>query len=188
MRRHTTGYHCRRDFPHFAGLDVAELAKFRRALAADCAAHQCINSRLPVGRFRAMIVQQVSPGESNSHMNKSSQSTVREADTARTPAFVMDGAGKVVQWTQEAEEIFGWPSGEAVGRKLSELIIPERNRAAHEAGLSHFMSAGGRGALLNRKLNLVMRHRDGREFTLAITIGSQKSADARIFPTYFERD
>ncbi|HVA80181.1 MAG TPA: PAS domain-containing protein [Candidatus Binataceae bacterium] len=120
-------------------------------------------------------------------MNNCSDSSAGNANAARTPAFVMDGAGIVVQWNSEAEAMFGWLRNEAVGRRLSELIIPERNRAVHEAGLKHFMSAKGRGALLNRKLDLVMLHRDGREFSLGITIGSEETADIRRFPTYIER-
>jgi PAS domain S-box-containing protein len=100
----------------------------------------------------------------------------------------MDGAGIVVDWSAAAQERFGWSRDEAIGRKLSELIIPERHRAAHEAGLRHFMSSKGPGALLDRKLDLVMLHRDGREFPLAITIGSEGTGSAHRFPTYIEQD
>lgn len=101
---------------------------------------------------------------------------------------MMDGAGIVVDWSSEAEQRFGWSRSEAVGRKLSELIIPERHRIAHEAGLKHFMLSKGPGALLDRKLELVMLHRDGREFPLALTIGSEEDGGARLFPTYIEPD
>lgn len=101
---------------------------------------------------------------------------------------MMDGAGIVVDWSSEAEQQFGWTRSEAIGRKLSELIIPERHRTAHEAGLKHFMLSKGRGALLDRKLDLVMLHRDGREFPLAITIGSEENGSTRLFPTYIERE
>ncbi|MHB8382300.1 MAG: PAS domain-containing protein [Candidatus Binataceae bacterium] len=121
-------------------------------------------------------------------MNKSSESSPVTTSASHAPAFVMDGAGIVVEWSAAAQEQFGWSRAEAVGRKLSELIIPARNRIAHEAGLKHFMSAKGPGALLNRKLDLVMLHRDGREFPLAITIGSVETSDAHVFPTYIESD
>lgn len=123
-------------------------------------------------------------------MNKNSESAAHTtaSSSSREPAFVMDGDGIVVQWSSVAEDLFGWTREEAVGRKLSELIIPERNRAVHEAGLKRFMSSKGSGALLNRKLDLTMLHRDGREFPLAITISSKETADARTFPTYVERE
>jgi two-component system cell cycle sensor histidine kinase/response regulator CckA len=121
-------------------------------------------------------------------MNKNSESAQRATTTSRAPALAMDGAGIVVDWSTEAEQQFGWSRHEAIGRKLSELIIPERHRAVHEAGLKHFMTSKGRGALLDRKLDLVMLHRDGREFPLSITIGSEESGDKHLFPTFIERE
>jgi PAS domain S-box-containing protein len=106
------------------------------------------------------------------------------ADTS-TPAFVMDGNGIVVEWGAQAEATFGWSRDQAVGRRLSELVIPERHRASHEAGLKRFLTAG-RGALLDRPLELAMLHRDGREFSLAIRIGSEKTPDGFRFPTYID--
>ena len=102
-------------------------------------------------------------------------------------AFVMDGAGKVIQWSTEAEKLFGWTAAEAIGRRLSELIIPERNRAAHEAGLSRFMQGGSQGTLLNRPLEITMLHRDGHEFDLSVRIDSQATPAGRCFPTYVTR-
>lgn len=103
------------------------------------------------------------------------------------PAFVMDGAGMVIQWSTHAEQLFGWTAAEAIGRRLSELIIPERNRAAHEAGLSRFMQGGSQGTLLNRPLDITMLHRDGHEFDLSVRIDSQATPAGRCFPAYVTR-
>ena len=94
--------------------------------------------------------------------------------------LVMDGAGMVAEWTPQAEEIFGWPREEAVGRKLSSRIIPERHRAAHEAGLKRFL-AGGSGALLDRTLEIVAIDRGGHEFNVEIRITAEKRGDGYRF-------
>jgi len=107
-----------------------------------------------------------------------------KVDRGEDPAFVMDGAGMVIRWSTKAEKLFGWTEGEAIGRRLSELIIPERNRASHEAGLKRFMQGGSEGALLNRPLDITMLHRDGREIALAVRIDSQATSKGRCFPTY----
>jgi PAS domain S-box-containing protein len=99
----------------------------------------------------------------------------------------MDGAGMVIQWSPQAEELFGWTDAEAIGRRLSELIIPERHRAAHEAGLSRFMQGGSQGTLLNRPLDITMLHRDGHEFDLTVRIDSQATPAGRRFPSYVTR-
>lgn len=107
----------------------------------------------------------------------------QSGNTASAPAFVMDSNGAVVEWSAQAEAAFGWRREEAVGRRLSELVIPERHRATHEAGLRRFVAAG-RGALLDRPLELEMLHRDGHEFTLAIRIGSERTSSGMRFPTW----
>ncbi|MBV8134092.1 MAG: PAS domain S-box protein [Deltaproteobacteria bacterium] len=109
------------------------------------------------------------------------------SDHGEDPAFVMDGAGMVIQWSPQAEKLFGWTDAEAIGSRLSELIIPERNRAAHEAGLRRFMQGGSQGALLNRPLDITMLHRDGHEFDLPVRIDSQATPTGPRFPAYVTR-
>ena len=105
-------------------------------------------------------------------------------DNSGSPAFVMDGDGMVSEWSPQAESLFGWSRTEALGRRLSELVIPERHRAAHEAGLKHFMQGGSKGAFLNRSLDITMIHRDGHEFDMSIRIGSETTPNGMRFPTY----
>ena len=108
-------------------------------------------------------------------------------DHGEDPAFVMDGEGMVIQWSTQAEKLFGWTDAEAIGRRLSELIIPARHRGAHEAGLRRFMQGGSQGTLLNRPLDITMLHRDGHEFELPVRIDSQATPAGRCFPAYVTR-
>ena len=63
-------------------------------------------------------------------------------DTALDAVIVMDSAGSIVNWNEVAYEAFGWTHAEAVGRLLSDLIIPHRFRDAHRRGLETFMRTG----------------------------------------------
>jgi two-component system cell cycle sensor histidine kinase/response regulator CckA len=98
----------------------------------------------------------------------------------------MDGDGLIVAWSPRAEARFGWSQPEAIGKKLSDLIIPARHRATHEAGLAHFMKGGSPGAFLNRALKITMLHRDGHEFDVSIRIGSETTSNGQRFPTYLD--
>ena len=98
----------------------------------------------------------------------------------------MDSSGRVIEWTPEAQAVFGWASDEAIGRKLSELIIPERFRSMHEAGLKRYM-AGGPGAVLNRAIEIAAIDRDGHEFEVEVHITPQKTADGYRFATTARR-
>ena len=97
-------------------------------------------------------------------------------------ALVMDSTGIVTEWAATAETIFGWTSAEAVGRKLSELIIPERFRSMHEAGLKRFMG-GGPGTVLNRAIEIAAIDRGGVEFTVEVHITPAKTPDGFRFAT-----
>ena len=42
-------------------------------------------------------------------------------DTALDAFVQMDETGTVTDWNPQAEKIFGWPRGEAVGKKISAI-------------------------------------------------------------------
>lgn len=110
--------------------------------------------------------------------------TVKPSDTLdQSPiAFVMDGNGKIIEWNAPAEAAFGWSSSEALGQRLSALIIPAEQREAHEQGLKRFLQAG-KGRLLDRPLTLSVVHRDSRRFEAEFKIGAESTADGYRFPT-----
>src|SRR5204863_195216 len=77
----------------------------------------------------------------------------------------------------------GWTSDEAVGRKMSETIIPEEYRAAHEGGLRRFL-ATGEGPILNERIEMTALHRDGREFPVELTVTPLKMDGAIVFSAF----
>lgn len=107
-------------------------------------------------------------------------------DLVAPTVLVMDGSGLVVEWSPQAEQIFGWRRADAIGRRLSALIIPERHRGAHEAGLKRFL-AGGPGALLDRAIEIFAIDREGREFNVEIRITAKKVGDDYRFATSARR-
>lgn len=100
----------------------------------------------------------------------------------RIAHFVMDGEGNIVEWDAAAEEIFGWKRDEALGARLSELIIPEHQRAMHEYGLIRY-KATGVGKFIGKPIEIVTLHRDGSEVPIAITISMEREGAGYRFPT-----
>ncbi|MEK7273078.1 MAG: PAS domain S-box protein, partial [Nitrospirota bacterium] len=84
-------------------------------------------------------------------------------DTALDGVITIDAAGVITDWNAQATAIFGWSRDEVLGRILSETVIPERDRAAHNHGLREFLRTGV-GPILNRRIEITARHHDGREF------------------------
>src|SRR5204863_3688422 len=84
-------------------------------------------------------------------------------DNAHDPFVAMSPDGLIAEWNRQAEITFGWPRAEAVGRVLSETIIPPQFREAHQRGLDRFLATSQR-PVLNRVLDVRAMRRDGREF------------------------
>lgn len=103
--------------------------------------------------------------------------------SALDAVIAMDETGAVIEWNPRAESIFGWTRQEAVGRTVSELIIPERLRSAHEAGLARYLETG-EGPALNQNLELIAVRRDGVEFPVELTITPSKGAEGWQFNAF----
>src|ERR671931_2618824 len=59
-------------------------------------------------------------------------------------AFIaVDACGVIMDCNPAAEATFGWPRQEAVGRTLTETIIPERYRESHRRGGGGYLENGG---------------------------------------------
>ena len=81
----------------------------------------------------------------------------------------MDQAGKIIGWNGQAERTFGWSAAEAIGAPLAGLMIPQRYRAAHTAGVEAFARTGTGGAI-NRRLELEGLRKTGEVFPLELAI------------------
>lgn len=95
----------------------------------------------------------------------------------------MDDTGIVTEWNPRAEEIFGWSKSEALGQKMSILIIPHRYRQMHERGLQHFIQTG-EGPVLNRKVEISALKKSGEEFPVELSIAPLKTESRYIFTAF----
>ncbi len=101
-------------------------------------------------------------------------------DTALDAVVVMGIDGLVLGWNENAAATFGWTAEEAVGRRLSDLIIPREHRDAHERGLAHYL-ATGEGPVLNRHIEINGCHREGREIPVELSITESNQFGGRLF-------
>jgi PAS domain S-box-containing protein len=81
----------------------------------------------------------------------------------------IDHAGTIIDWNRQAETAFGWSCEEALGKKLTELIIPLRYREAHEYGMKRFAESGT-GPILDRRVELSALKKNGTEFPIELTV------------------
>lgn len=83
--------------------------------------------------------------------------------------IVSDTDNTVIVWSTYAETLFGWTASEAVGAKLTALIIPQEHRQAHEEGVRRFIETGTLKNV-NTRLELFGVHKDGRSLSLELTV------------------
>lgn len=110
-----------------------------------------------------------------------SEQRSRQIIDSAADAFIgMDAQGFITAWNLAAEVVFGWSLAEALGRSVSETIVPSQHREAHQQGLARFL-AHGKARVLGQRLELPALHRDGREFPIEITLWSLEEHESWSF-------
>ena len=97
--------------------------------------------------------------------------------SSRDAVVIIDEAGVVLEFSQAAEAIFGYARGEALGRRIAELIVPEDLRAAHERGLARYV-AGGPAKVVGRRIEIDAVRKDGSQFPIELTV-TETARDGR---------
>jgi PAS domain S-box-containing protein len=90
-------------------------------------------------------------------------------ESALDAVVSMDDRGRVVGWNRAAEAIFGYTADEAIGDEMAALIVPPKLREAHRRGLARFLETGW-PVILDRRLEITGRRKDGTEFPVELTI------------------
>lgn len=78
-----------------------------------------------------------------------------------------------------AETVLGYKPAKLIGESLS-IIIPERLREAHLAGLRRYLQSGTRGFSWSG-VEIPAVRRDGREIQMEVSFGEYREAEERVF-------
>ena len=90
-------------------------------------------------------------------------------DHALVALISTDADGAIVEFNPSAEAMFGWRRADAVGRRVSDVVIPERFREAHESGMRR-MHRGGPARALGKRLEMHAMRADGSEFPIEMVL------------------
>jgi PAS domain S-box-containing protein len=120
------------------------------------------------------------------------QETLRESeqlargiiDTALDAFVQIDEGGGILNWNSQAEEIFGWPRKDALGRNFIELIIAEADADDLKAALGRFLRSG-QSQILGRRREIMARRRDGKEFKAELSVTALKRREGIVFNGFF---
>ncbi|WP_229413220.1 PAS domain S-box protein [Massilia alkalitolerans] len=95
----------------------------------------------------------------------------------------LDEQGLVTAWNRQAEDTFGWPREEALGRSLDDLIIPEEYRERHRHGMQRFLATRFASAV-DQRLELPALRRDGSALTVEVRIRALESNGRTMFSAF----
>ena len=112
------------------------------------------------------------------------EETLRATVEAALDAVIgMDGAGKVIAFNPAAERTFGYRREAAIGRPLADLIVPERFRDAHRAGMERYRQ-DGQGPMLGRRVEVTACRADGSELPVELAIDRAQGPEGDFFVGY----
>lgn len=89
----------------------------------------------------------------------------------------------IFTWNPQAEVIFGWKQEEAIGKKLSELVIHKRYHTKHAAGFTKYLTTG-KSIVLNNVMHLPAVRANGEEFMAELVIREIKNDGEDFLCTY----
>jgi PAS domain S-box-containing protein len=90
-------------------------------------------------------------------------------DHALAALISTDGHGCIVEFNPAAEAMFGRRRADVMGLPVSHVVMPERYRAAHEAGIRR-MESGGESRVLGKRMELHALRADGSEFPIEMVL------------------
>ena len=110
----------------------------------------------------------------NLALQENEQRTSDIRDNVFDAYIVIDAASRILEWSGQAERLFGWLRADALGARLTDTIIPPQHRQAHAAGMGRYLATAA-GPVLNRSIEITALHRDGRQFPIELKIWARRN-------------
>ncbi|GAB4175137.1 MAG: hypothetical protein OHK0024_12060 [Thalassobaculales bacterium] len=104
-------------------------------------------------------------------------------DSALDAIISADRDGRIIDFNPAAEALFGYRSGDVIGRDLADVIVPPHLREDHRRGLARHV-ASGEARLLGRRVEIEALTADGRMIPVELTIVRVPIGDQPVFTAH----
>ena len=118
----------------------------------------------------ARIERQVTVSKVRTALRESEAQFRSVMESAIDAIISADAEGNIRSWNSAATALFGFTAAEVIGRPI-EVIIPERFRRSHEAGI-HRVSSGGESHVIGKTVELAAIRSDGSEFPVELSLAT----------------
>jgi len=155
-----------------------------------------VEQRLDSGRWLRIIERKTDDGrivgfrvdvtelkEREEALRRSEDQLRATIEAALDGIIVIDDAGTVLDFNSGAESIFGYTKADMVGKTMADLIIPDRYRDAHNAGMEHY-NRTGEGPILGQRVEIEGVRADGVEILCELAVQAVSSSGGNRFIGY----
>lgn len=104
--------------------------------------------------------------------------------TSLDGVIISDATGKILEFNAAAEQIFEIKAGDAVGRDLGAVIVPDHHIAAHNAGMERMRQNGERRVVGKGRVRLEAKRAGGEIFPVELAIQSADTKNGEIFVAF----
>jgi PAS domain S-box-containing protein len=99
--------------------------------------------------------------------------------------IVINDEGNIIRWNPQAEKTFGWSLAEVIGKKMSDLIIPEQYKESHKKGFQNFLTTA-EGPIINKTIEITALNKKNEEFDIELTVSPATILGKYIFIAFIK--
>ena len=103
-------------------------------------------------------------------------------ETAMDAFLLLDDEGRVVEWSPQAEAMFGWKREEMLGRKAADVLFAADPGSREQARALYFDSAEGEP--LSRRFETRALRKSGGAFPAEISVSALQTGERRLVSAY----
>jgi PAS domain S-box-containing protein len=105
----------------------------------------------------------------------------REVVNTSNDAFLaVDASGVLIEWSANAERLFGWSRSEVLGRSLDQTILPGDRRAKRPGGLRVLAVDLKEG----KRIEVSARRRDGSDLPAEVSVSTMRHNSSFVFNVF----
>jgi PAS domain S-box-containing protein len=165
-----------------ASWDVASRDRLKQLLLAQLIIVSLV--LIAVVYFAFAVMQQRNQAIAREEESNARKELLRATVNSSLDGVVIaDARGDIVEVNEAAAQMFGHMASDMEGKEMSALIVPPRMRAAHQEGMSRFISTGN-AKVMGRRIELAALRSDGSEFPVEISIAATGGGSATKFVAF----